>query len=277
MAELDQPPPSQSPPSHPVPSHPVPPRAGFARGLSGAAVLVALALASAAAPLMADGSAIHRLDADPVAAALLDGRGSLSFALLAAVLGGALGIGWALLAWLLGKLSGARAERRTIAAAHRLAGLPLALLVPLAGGLAGGQVGEVGPLAVVTALTAAPAVAALAHAELSALLRAEFLTAARAAGLTEGAVLRRHLIPNAARPLLAAGTLALPRVLAAESAASLLGLGLPPTLGSWGASVGLAARLGDPVAFVPPALLLALALWAACAIADAAVAGHRKP
>ena len=30
-------------------SHPVPPRAGFARGLSGAAVLVALALASAAA------------------------------------------------------------------------------------------------------------------------------------------------------------------------------------------------------------------------------------
>ncbi|AWU97106.1 ABC transporter permease subunit [Azospirillum ramasamyi] len=254
-------------------SHPVPPRAGFARGLSGAAVLVALALASAAAPLMADGAVIQRLGADPVAAALLDGRGSLSFALLAAVLGGALGIGWALLAGLLGKLSGARAERRTIAAAHRLAGLPLALLVPLTGGL----VGEVGPLAVVTALTAAPAVAALAHAELSALLRAEFLTAARAAGLPEGEVLRRHLIPNAARPLLAAGTLALPRVLAAESAASLLGLGLPPALGSWGASVGLAARLGDPVAFVPPALLLALALWAACAIADAAVAGSRKP
>ncbi|HYF89353.1 ABC transporter permease subunit [Azospirillum sp.] len=268
MAEFDQ-----SPQSHPVPPHPVPPRAGFARGLSGAAVLVALALASAAAPLMADGATIQRLDADPVAAALLDGRGSLSFALLAAVLGGALGVGWALLAGLLGKLSGTRAERRTIAAAHRLAGLPLALLVPLAGGL----VGEVGPLAVVTALTAAPAVAALAHAEMSALLRAEFLTAARAAGLSEGEVLRRHLIPNAARPLLAAGTLALPRVLAAESAASLLGLGLPPALGSWGASVGLAARLGDPVAFVPPALLLALALWAACAIADAAVAGNRRP
>lgn len=272
MAEFDQ-----SPQSHPVPSHPAAPRAGFARGLSGVAVLAALALASAAAPLMADGATIQRLDADPVAAALLDGRGSLSFALLAAVLGGLLGIGWALLAGLLGRLSGDRAERRTIAAARRLAGLPLALLVPLAGGLAGGLLGEVGPLAVVTALTAAPAVAALAHAELSALLRAEFLTAARAAGLPEGEVLRRHLIPNAARPLLAAGTLALPRVLAAESAASLLGLGLPPALGSWGASVGLAARLGDPVAFVPPALLLALALWAACAIADAAVAGNRKP
>ncbi|MDW5538117.1 hypothetical protein [Azospirillum sp. NL1] len=83
MAEYDQP-----PLSHPLP--PEPPRAGFARGLSGAAVLAALALACAAAPLMADGSAVHRLDADPVAAALLDGRGSLSFALLAAVLGGGL-------------------------------------------------------------------------------------------------------------------------------------------------------------------------------------------
>ncbi|MBY6266356.1 peptide ABC transporter permease, partial [Azospirillum sp. 412522] len=66
MAEFDQ-----SPLSHPV--QPEPPRAGFARGLSGAAVLAALALACAAAPLMADGSAVHRLDADPVAAALLDG------------------------------------------------------------------------------------------------------------------------------------------------------------------------------------------------------------
>ncbi|PWC87957.1 ABC transporter permease subunit [Azospirillum sp. TSO5] len=257
MAEFDQ-----SPLSHPVP--PEPPRAGFARQLSGAAVLAALALACAAAPLMADGSAVHRLDADPVAAALLDGRGSLSFALLAGVLGGALGIGWALLAGLLGNLVGNRVERRVIAAAHRMAGWPLALLIPLAGGL----MGKVWLLALVTALTAAPAVAALAHAELSALLRAEFLTAARAAGLPEGEVLRRHLIPNLTRPLLAAGTLALPRVLAAESFASLLGLGLPPALGSWGASVGLAARLGDPVAFAPPALLLALALWAACAIAD---------
>ncbi|MBY6264923.1 ABC transporter permease subunit, partial [Azospirillum sp. 412522] len=174
---------------------------------------------------------------------------------------------------LLGTLAGSRAERRTIAAAHRMAGWPLALLVPLAGGL----MGPVWLLALVTALTAAPAVAALAHAELSALMRAEFLTAARAAGLPEGEVLRRHLIPNLTRPLLAAGVLALPRVLAAESFASLLGLGLPPALGSWGASVGLSARLGDPVALAPPALLLALALWAACAIADGIATGNRKP
>ncbi|WP_244433525.1 peptide ABC transporter permease, partial [Azospirillum sp. B506] len=194
MAEYDQP-----PLSHPV--QPGPPRTGFARGLSGAAVLAGLALACAAAPLMVDGGVVHRLDADPVAAALLDGRGSLSFALLAAVLGGALGIGWALLAGLVGSLVGNRAERRTVAAARRMAGWPLALLVPLAGGL----LGPIWLLALVTALTAAPAVAALAHAELSALMRAEFLTAARGAGLPEGELIRRHLIPNLTRPLLGAG------------------------------------------------------------------------
>ncbi|PWC36249.1 ABC transporter permease subunit [Azospirillum sp. TSO35-2] len=245
------------------------PRPGFARGLSGAAVLAALALASAAAPLMADGATIRRIDADPVVAALLDGRGSLSFALLAGVLGGVIGVGWAVAANLLAGLVGDRVERRMMRGATRLAGLPLALLVPLAGGLSG----SVGLLALATAFAAAPAVATLAHAELDALMRAEFLTAARAAGLPEHEVLRRHLIPNALRPLLAAGMLALPRALAAESFASLLGLGLPPALGSWGASVGLAARLGDPLALAPPALLLALALWAACAIADAGVAG----
>ncbi|MBP2297450.1 ABC transporter permease subunit [Azospirillum picis] len=274
MADFEQPPlsPVRQPPQGGPSTVPQAPR-GFARGLSGAAVLAALTLACAAAPLMADGSTIRRLDADPVAAALLDGRGSLSFALLAAVLGGLAGIVWALLAFLLGALRGDPARRRSIAAAERLAGLPLALLVPAAGGLFGG----LWPLALVTAATAAPAVAVLAHAEISALTRAEFLNAARAAALPEPAVMRRHLVPNALRPLLAAATLALPRVLAAESFASLLGLGLPPTLGSWGASVGLAARLGDPLGLAPPALLLALALWSACAVADAAVAGSRKP
>ncbi len=235
------------------------------------AVLAGLALACTAAPLMADGAAaaIRRADSDPVVAALLDGRGSLSFALLAGLLGGALGVGWAVAATTLGH----RAERRMMGAAATLVGQPLALLVPLTAGLAGGGVAA---LALVVALTAAPAVAALAHAELRGLMRREFLTAARAAGLSEGAILRRHLIPNAWPPLLAAAALALPRALAAESFASLLGLGLPAPVGSWGASIGLAARLGDAVVLVPPALLLALALWACCALAGALAKGLNR-
>lgn len=231
------------------------------QGAAGLAVLAALALACMIAPLMSDGVVVRRADTDPVVAALLDGRGSLSFALLAGVIGAAVGIGWAVLAAMLGQ----RAERILMDAASRLVALPLALLVPFAAGLAGTGVGL---LALTVAFTAAPAVAGLAHAELRILMRGEFLTAARATGLSETAILRRHLIPNALRPLLAAGALALPRALAAESFASLLGLGLPPPVGSWGASVGLAARLGDAVALAPSAFLLALTLWALCAFAN---------
>lgn len=243
------------------------PRPG-GRAVAALALLAGLALACTVAPLMADGDAatLHRADADPVVAALLDGRGSLSFALLAGLLGGALGVGWAVAAAALGR----RAERRMMAAAASLVALPLSLLVPLTAGLAGGGVGL---LAVVVALTAAPAVASLAHAELRALMRREFLTAARAAGLSEAAILRRRLIPNAWPPLLAAAALALPRALAAESFASLLGLGLPAPVGSWGASIGLAARLGDAVVLAPPAVLLAVTLWALCALAEGIAGG----
>lgn len=259
---------------HPGP-HPAPSsdRRPGGRAAAALAVLAGLTLACLAAPLMADGAVVRRHDADPLVAALFDGRGSLSFALLAGLLGGALGVGWAVLATALGQ----RAERRLMDIAARLVGLPLVLMVPLVTGLLGGGVGA---LAGAVAVGAAPAVAGLAHAELAALMRREFLTAARAAGLDEGTVLRRHLIPNARRPLLAAGALALPRALAAESFASLLGLGLPAPVGSWGASVGVAARLGDPVSLLPPALLLAVTLWALCALAEGlaeGVAGRLAP
>ncbi len=237
-----------------------------ARGAAGLAVLAALALACMVAPLLGDGAAVRRGDVGPVIAALFDGRGSLSFTLLAGMAGGGIGVGWAVLAMTLEQ----RAERILMDAASRLVALPSALLVPLVIGLAGPDVGW---LALVVALTAAPAVAGLAHAELQVLTRREFLAAARAAGLSEGAILRRHLIPNALRPLLAAGAFALPRALAAESFASLLGLGLPPPVGSWGAAIGSAARLGDGMTLAPPAFLLAVALWALCAVADGLLAG----
>ncbi len=234
------------------------------RGAAGLALLAALALACTVAPLLSDGAAPLRADRDPVLTALTDGRGSLSFALLSGLLGAGLGLSWAVLATALGE----RTERRLMGAAARLAGLPLALLAPLGAGLMGGGVAL---LALLVAFSAAPLVAGLAHGELRVLLRREFLIAARAAGLSQGAILRHHLIPNAVRPLLAAGAVALPRALAVESFASLLGLGLPSPVGSWGATVGLAARLGDGLALIPAALLLSLSLWALHAVADEAL------
>ncbi len=158
----------------------------------------------------------------PVGAALAAGHQSLTFALLGGLGGAALGLLWGGTAVALGE----RAERAMMAPAIALTGLPLALAVPLAGGLLGPERG-LAPMAVVTVLIAAPAVAVIARDELRALLRREFLSAAQAAGLTGGRRLRRHILPNAVLPLAAAAWTALPRALMAESLASLLGLGLP--------------------------------------------------
>ncbi|MBP2311757.1 ABC transporter permease subunit [Azospirillum soli] len=229
--------------------------------VAGLAVLAALALAVPAAPLLGGGV---------VADALSAGQGSLAFALLAGLIGGGAGVVWGTLAVALGQ----RAERAMMSLANRLMGLPLVLGVLLASGLAGRGLGL---LAGMVALTAAPAVAVLTQGELRSLLRREFLTAAQASGLSGRAILRRHIAPNAALPLAAAAWTALPRALAAESFASLLGLGLPDGVPSWGGQLATAVRLGDPLAVAPPALLLALSLWSLCAIGDGlrAAAGGR--
>lgn len=221
---------------------------------AGLAVLAALMLAVAAGLVVGGG---------PVGAALAAGHQSLTFALLGGLGGAALGLLWGGAAVALGE----RAERAMMAPAIALTGLPLALVLPLAGGLLGADRG-LAPMAVVTALIAAPAVAVITRDELRALLRREFLSAVEAAGLTSGRRLRRHILPNAVLPLAAAAWTALPRALMAESLASLLGLGLPEGVTGWGTAIGAAARAGDATALAGPALLLALTLWALHGVGD---------
>ena len=218
----------------------------------GLVVLITLLLSVTTAPYVGTG---------PLERALTAGQGSLAFALLGGLLGAAVGLAWGIAATALGS----RAERSLMGLAERLAGLPLVLALPLAAGLAGRGPWVLAPAA---ALTAAPFIALVTRAELRALLRREFLAAAQAAGVPPGRILRRHLIPNAALPLAAAAWTALPRALAAESFAGLLGLGLPASVPSWGAALAAAAQAGDSVALAAPALLLALSLWALHAVGD---------
>lgn len=234
--------------------------AGHRPAAIGMAVLTAVALAAPAAPLIEIVSGGGSGGA-PVAAALYAAQGSFGFALLAGLLGALGGAGWGILAVALGQ----RAERAMVALAERLSALPLVPGVLLVSGLAGRGLWV---LAAAVALAAAPPVAALVRAELRSLLRREFLVAAQASGLTGTAILRRHVIPNAVVPVLAAAWPAFPRALAAESFASLLGLGLPDGLPSWGTALATAVRQGDPVALAAPAALLGLTLWALWAVGD---------
>jgi peptide/nickel transport system permease protein len=69
----------------------------------------------------------------------------------------------------------------------------------------------------------------------------EFVLAAVSLGASPGRVLWRHVLPNAARPLLVQLLLLLPVFLLAETALSFLGIGLQEPEASWGGMLAAAA------------------------------------
>ena len=62
----------------------------------------------------------------------------------------------------------------------------------------------------------------------------EFIEAARAAGLGQGAIIARHVVPNLLGPVVVYVTLTIPAVILAESFLSFLGLGVQPPMASLG-------------------------------------------
>jgi oligopeptide transport system permease protein len=70
----------------------------------------------------------------------------------------------------------------------------------------------------------------------------EFIEAARAAGLTQGAIIGRHIIPNLLGPVVVYVTLTIPAVILAESFLSFLGLGVQPPMASLGALIAGGAQ-----------------------------------
>lgn len=67
-----------------------------------------------------------------------------------------------------------------------------------------------------------------------ALREREFVLAAESLGLAHARILFRHILPNAARPLIVQASLLLPAFLLAETALSFLGVGLQEPEPSWG-------------------------------------------
>jgi len=77
-------------------------------------------------------------------------------------------------------------------------------------------------------------IARVARGELRRIGRADFITAARAAGLTGGQILSRHLLPNAAPVFIVQLSWSMAAAVLAEAGLSYLGFGAPVTLPSWG-------------------------------------------
>ena len=99
----------------------------------------------------------------------------------------------------------------------------------------------------------------------------EFVTAARATGASRGRILMSHIIPNSMAPIIVYATVALGTFIVSEASLSFMGIGLPPTIVSWGADISTAKdQLSDaPMVLFYPAAALALTVLSFIMMGDA--------
>lgn len=79
-----------------------------------------------------------------------------------------------------------------------------------------------------------PVFARLTRAVAKVVWEKEYITAARAGGIGEWAITRRHVLPNILSPLIIQGTVQFAVAILAEAGLSYLGLGTQPPHASWG-------------------------------------------
>ncbi len=197
------------------------------------------------------------------------GRISLAVALLAA-------LGAALIGTVVGLLAGERGGwldsllMRTTDAVIALPLLPLLIVLSaidltklgLDAATAQSEETKLLRLVAVIVLVGWTTTARLVRAAALQALAQDYVRAARALGATPWRVLRRHVLPNIAAPILVATTLSAGQIILFESVLSFLGFGLDPSTPSWGRMLaGAQDQLWDaPHLALFPGILILLAV-----------------
>ena len=119
-------------------------------------------------------------------------------------------------------------------------------------------------LAVIIGVLYLPTFARLAYASALAVVQQEYLDAARALGGSTWRLMRRHVLPNIASPLIVQCSLSLGFAILVESGLSFLGLGVPPPAATWGRMVSESRNYMQrmPLLLIWPSLAIALAIGA---------------
>ena len=114
--------------------------------------------------------------------------------------------------------------------------------------------------------------ARLVRSQILSLREREYVHAARALGASHARILTRHLLPNAAGPIIVQATFGIPAAILAEASLSFLGLGAPPGTPSWGALVdqGTQYLLIAPHVALFPGLAIAITVLGFNFLGDAA-------
>ena len=111
----------------------------------------------------------------------------------------------------------------------------------------------------------------LVRAEVLSLRERDFVVAARAAGAGSGRVIFRHVLPNAAGPIIVSAALGIGNMMRLEAGLSFLGLGVPPPAPSWGNMIagGRDLLVVAPWVSLAPGIALVVTVLATTVLGDA--------
>ena len=110
----------------------------------------------------------------------------------------------------------------------------------------------------ILALFGWPQVARIARGAVLSVRGSDYVLAAKALGLNRFGILVRHVVPNAIGPVIAMSTITLGLFIVTEATLSYLGVGLPPSVVSWGGDINvdqIRLRAGSPILFYPAGAL----------------------
>jgi peptide/nickel transport system permease protein len=228
-------------------------------------------------------SALHPLGMDEAGRdvllrLMLGGQISLLVGLLATLIGGMIGI----LVGVVAGMQGGRADAVLMRITDGMIALPLLPLLIVLGAVDLTKLGFSASFAhsgaagfwrivVIIALVDWTAIARLVRAATLQIRERDYVRAARAAGADRAFIVRQHILPNIATPIIVAFTLTVGRVILFESVLSFLGFGVVPPTPSWGNMLNNAQELitTAPALAVYPGVLIFLTVLAVNFLGDA--------
>jgi oligopeptide transport system permease protein len=197
-----------------------------------------------------------RLGRDLFVRTLYGVRLSLLISLLSSALSVGIGLAWGSLAG----FAGGRTDEWMMRCVDVLYSLPYLFIVIILSTLVGR--GSIAVLLIAIGAVGWLTTARIVRGQALALKRREFIQAARAGGLSDAAILWRHIVPNLAGTVVVYATLTVPQMILFESFLSFLGLGVQEPHASLGnlINVGAQEMQSAPWMLLMPAAFLVLLL-----------------
>jgi oligopeptide transport system permease protein len=205
---------------------------------------------------------------DLLARVLLGGRISLMVGIISTFVSLLIGIAYGATAGYLG----GRVDELMMRIVDMLYAIPYMMIVIVLLALFGGQspLGQLFLLFVALGAVSWLTMARIVRGQVISLKNQEFVTAARATGVSGTKIIFKHLVPNTIGPVIVYATLTVPSVMLLEAFLSFLGLGVQAPLASWGslAAEGILNIAIFPWQLIFPGLTMAITLFSLNFVGD---------